>query len=288
MMKRTSFFSFVMLILSLGFFSCSSDDGDKVGNFNIERNESHLVIGDEPETVYVTGGSGKYTVNSSDESVATVVVTTNNNGHLYFRITAEGKGKTTITIRNGRRVDSFDVVVVNPYLVYKITGTGFFKVIEYEIPDIIPAEEINNDAFMKSGDIFIMEKDKNRSFYLYRNAEEGKNPSPEVLKGRYDFKKLEANYNIGLTPHILLTINNQTCTLGIEGDADLLRDFFEHYMPEWGEKEIGNDEGFFRLIFKQDMTEKYQNKYPEAQLFQLTYGYDFNPIEISPYPIPGE
>jgi|GEM_PF-3144261 hypothetical protein len=284
-MRQINFIYLLILIGSLsGMLSCSDDDA----NFRLSQNKIQLALEGVLGSVVIEKGSGSYEVKSDNENIARAEIIESpgtDEKCKYVRIIPVSKGNTRITIFDGQDKQTVEVTVVDPYLVLTTNMRGSEVSLKNRDKESAVKKELAEEVVLDLGYAVMMAKNKEKTLYLYKTVEDIKKGKNYLSKGTYRFEKIND------IPYLFLTIGNKTCQLEVGGrdlsGIRMLLNFYESDRSAYSALSKKTSESRISVTFIEDLTEKYNIKYPDAGIekVQNDYTMNFYDREQCPFPV---
>ncbi len=275
--------SIIISLLSFIGLSCNDADTDE-NSFSVRWAGRQAVIGGVVESIYVEGGSGDFTAESSDESIAEVEYKTNNEGEHYINVIAKSKGEVTIYVSDGDKTEAVPVTVVDYYVPMNISGTQALVLSDGKSDTALEMDLMNKDAYFKNENAFILHEDGNNTFYAFKNSDDIKNKKQYASKGVYQFKEINNKHCL------VLAVDKKEYVFEITGSQSGIHSLYKQLMPEWllEKNDTKANAHFLTYTLKEDFTEEYKVRYSDRNISQAVLEYTVLFLFSGDYPVPVE
>jgi len=246
-----NFYLLLLSILTISFLSCSDDD-DEIRPLNLNTNDI-TIYSQDAGTVSILKGNGGYKAVSSDESIATATVSTEN----VISIQGKKTGKVTITVTDKEsKTAKIEVTLKEDNYRYKVIKTELFSItgdVDEEIQEAIreEAEEDISQFYFTEVDgfyQFLRNKTYNGILDVYQP-----NTTEPVYTG---------TFMAGSDVMKMIADEKEYVYNGIKDESS-----------EEKSVEAAKPFGFYdKMILIFNRTEYFKEKYPEAGIQGVAYG----------------
>lgn len=247
------------------FFSCNDDDND----FTIHCTGKQIMREGVIHSIYTEGGSGDFTVVSSDESIATLErVVNETDKKTYYNIKPHSKGKVTFTVYDGNSQNSIELMVVDPFKAHSILSTHIAYITQGPVESPLTKEEIEEEGLFAMTNTFILQKDEYNNFYLYKTKDEHMDAKPYIAKGSFNFEKIND------IPALEITVDKETYHFRISGERNSsISYYYSFFKPEWLKTKALDPDYYENIVLTQNITEQIMKKYPQSGIVEATIDY---------------
>jgi len=280
-MKQIHLFSFFCCVQICFLFSSCSSDSDKL---NVFCTGKQVMMEGVIHSLHIESGTDNYTIESLDESVATLEQAVSElTGTVYYNIIPHSKGKAIFSVYDGKHQKTFEIDVVEPYMAFSPLNISVSFTTTGEVETPLTVDQLHGEALFTEQNTFILQKDKDNSFYLFESRDSHTNGEHYIAKGTYRFSKIDYK------PAVEITVDGETHLFWTKGDRQSsIRIFYKFYMPEWLQTKAMDPNYYENVVLEQDITQKIIEKYPNAGISEASIRYQATFLEVGSFPAPVE